>query len=117
MAEDRAVFGGVLGDDLDRRVGCEWGFEGDEFAVEFPGNGVAAEARTDFVGDVLDRGPVRHGEFGAVWEGDGDLSLGLFIRHDSGSLWSANKCVETHRSRGYWSVVRWWARGGVGVCW
>lgn len=117
MAEDRAVLGRVFRDEFNCGVGRELCFEGDEFAVEFPGDGVAAEARTDFVGDVLDRGPVRHGEFGTVWEGDGDLSLGLFIRHDSGSFWSANKCVETHRSRGYWSVVWWWARGGVGVCW
>lgn len=115
VSEDRAVFGGVFRDDFDRCVVRELCFEGDEFAVEFSGDCVAAESGADFEGDVLDGCPVRDGEFGAVREGDGDLGWGLFVPHVSGSLWSVNKCVENR-----WAVdlagVRWWDVGS-GVCW
>ncbi|ELY76688.1 hypothetical protein C487_10917 [Natrinema pallidum DSM 3751] len=56
MAHDVEILVGLLRDDLEFRAVVDRLLLGDEVAVEFAGDGIAAEAGADLVGAVLDRG-------------------------------------------------------------
>ena len=65
---------GVLGDDDEIAVRLQRLLPAGEVAVDDPADRVLAEARSDFVGHVLDRRPRLHLELGAVRQRDDDVA-------------------------------------------